>query len=173
MIATQPVHWHAGCCLAVVSTPTYRKHVTWLLPTLVWCHRGHKENTAPELLAACVLWALPSNGFLCHIAPSWRLFVPNNLTVYYLCFLFGDCAFNICSWFHCPSHDCLLFPRCSFSERYHCSLLKAARPKRLTAKVPVDPGVLPSFKVFLPFSKQRGRNYLEWLVLPRFWLFLR
>jgi hypothetical protein len=28
--------------------------------------RGHKENTAAALLAACVLWALPSNGFTCH-----------------------------------------------------------------------------------------------------------
>jgi hypothetical protein len=28
---------------------------------------GHKENTAPVLLAVCVLRALPSNGFTCYI----------------------------------------------------------------------------------------------------------
>jgi hypothetical protein len=28
--------------------------------------REQTENTAPVLLAACVLWALPSNGFTCH-----------------------------------------------------------------------------------------------------------
>jgi hypothetical protein len=27
---------------------------------------GHKENTAAGLLSACVLPALPSNGFTCH-----------------------------------------------------------------------------------------------------------
>jgi hypothetical protein len=30
-------------------------------------HCWHKENTAPVLLAACVLRTLPSNGFTCHI----------------------------------------------------------------------------------------------------------
>jgi hypothetical protein len=59
VIAIQPVHWRAGW--------TYRKHVTWPLPTVVWPHRGYKENTAPVLLAACVLRALPSNRFTSHI----------------------------------------------------------------------------------------------------------
>jgi hypothetical protein len=54
VFAIQAVHWRAGW--------TYRKHVT--LPLLVvWRHRRHKENTAPLLLAAYVLRALPSNGF--------------------------------------------------------------------------------------------------------------
>jgi hypothetical protein len=61
--ATQPVHWRASCCLAVVATRTCRKNVTWPLPTVVWCHRGHKENTAPVLFAACVLRVLLSSGF--------------------------------------------------------------------------------------------------------------
>jgi hypothetical protein len=30
-------------------------------------------------------------------------------------------------------------------------LFKAARPEQLTVKVPVDPSVLPSSKIFLPF----------------------
>jgi hypothetical protein len=32
---------------------------------VVWRHRGHKESTAAILLAASVLWELPSNGFTC------------------------------------------------------------------------------------------------------------
>jgi hypothetical protein len=31
VIATQPVHWHAGCCLATVPGRTYRKHPPALL----------------------------------------------------------------------------------------------------------------------------------------------
>jgi hypothetical protein len=54
-----------------------------------------------------------------------------------------------------------------------CSLLKVACPEQLTVKVPVEPGVLPSSEVFIPFSNRRGRNYVEWPVLPHFWLFLR
>jgi hypothetical protein len=46
--------------------------------------------------------------------------------------------------FRCSSY---FLPRCSFSVRYHCSLLKVARPKRLIAKVPVGPGVSPLSEV--------------------------
>jgi hypothetical protein len=66
VFATQPVHRRAGRCLATVSAGTYRNYVTWPLPTVVWHHRGNKENTVPVLLAACVLRALPSNRFTCH-----------------------------------------------------------------------------------------------------------
>jgi hypothetical protein len=56
VIATQPVHWPAGCCLARTTQKT--RHVTATL-----CYgvtslrmrqiRGHKENTAAVLLTAC------------------------------------------------------------------------------------------------------------------------
>jgi hypothetical protein len=86
----------------------HRRHVTWLLPSVVWCHHtcascadakktllqyccvtsssmcklhGHRENTAPILLAMCVLQMLPSNGFTYHNAPSIRLFILNSLLV--------------------------------------------------------------------------------------------
>jgi hypothetical protein len=58
VFAIKPVDWCAGC--------TYRKLVTWPLLIVMWRHRGHKENTAPVLLAAYVLRALPSNAFTCH-----------------------------------------------------------------------------------------------------------
>jgi hypothetical protein len=58
VLAIQPVYWRPDW--------TYRKHVTWPLLTVVCRHRGHKENTAAILLAACVLRALSSNGFTCH-----------------------------------------------------------------------------------------------------------
>jgi hypothetical protein len=38
--------------------------------------------------------------------------------------------------------------------------------------VPVDPGVSPLSKVFLPFSNRWGQKYLEWPVVPHIWLFL-
>jgi hypothetical protein len=31
--------------------------------------RGHKQNITSVLLAGCVLWALPSNGFTSHSIP--------------------------------------------------------------------------------------------------------
>jgi hypothetical protein len=43
-----------------------------------------------------------------------------------------------------PSFPWAFFSRCSFSNRYHCSLLKCARPKRLPDKFSVNPGVQTS-----------------------------
>jgi hypothetical protein len=80
VIATQPAHWSAGCCLAMVSTRAYRKHITWPLPTLLWRYRVHKENTTPVLLVPCVLQALPSNGFTWHnimIGNAYKSRLPN------------------------------------------------------------------------------------------------
>jgi hypothetical protein len=63
---TQQVHWLPGCCLAMVSAQIYRKHVTGPLSAVACRHRGHKENTIPVFLVACMLWALPRNRFTCH-----------------------------------------------------------------------------------------------------------
>jgi hypothetical protein len=72
VIATQPVHWRAGCCLAMVSAPTYRKHVTWPLPTVMWRQCGHKENIAPVLLAMCVLRAKIQRAMDLMSQSEWR-----------------------------------------------------------------------------------------------------
>jgi hypothetical protein len=111
------------------------KHTKYLLRHWFYC-------------CVCVFRALPRNWFTCHIAPSLRLFVPNSLLV---------CHCSFCSkvMFHLPAklfRFSPLFLWCSFFNCYHCSLLKAARPKQLPARVPVDPGVSPLSCVFFPNS---------------------
>jgi hypothetical protein len=80
VIATQPVHWRADCCLAMVVARTCRKrHVTTTLcyGMMSLCMRklhGYKENTAAVLLAACVLQAFLSNGFICYSSILGKLY---------------------------------------------------------------------------------------------------
>jgi hypothetical protein len=52
--------------------------------------------------------------------------------------------------------------------RSRCSLLKVSRPERLTARVPVDPGVSPSSCVFILFPAVEAKLSIEWPVLPHF-----
>jgi hypothetical protein len=81
----------------------------------------------------CVFRALPRNGSTCHFPPSLRLFVPNSLSVCHPSF---PRSLPVTS--HLPT-SCLDFSlQWLLSSRYHCSLLKATRPKQLPDKVPVD-----------------------------------
>jgi hypothetical protein len=91
----------------------------------------------------------------CHIAPSLKLFILNGPQPYRHFFYSEGCA-----WFHLPSQGSV-FPRCLLSNHSHCSLLKAAHPKRLPDKVPVCPGLSQSSC----FSNWWRQNYLEWPVL--------
>jgi hypothetical protein len=47
-------------------------------------------------------------------------------------------------------------PRCLFSKRYHCSVLKAARPNRFPGRVPLVQ-VLAIIQSFFFFSKRRAK----------------
>jgi hypothetical protein len=77
VIATQPVHWRAGWCLATVSARTYRKHPPASLPLLsdvtanaltclarciVKVRARTTENTASLLLDACLQLHFPAVG---------------------------------------------------------------------------------------------------------------
>jgi hypothetical protein len=75
-----------------------------------------------------------------------------------------------CSFCHFPLAR--FFLRWLLSNRYHRSLLKSARPERLSDKVRLNPGASSSAKP-IPCPQQWGPNCPKWPILPYFRLLLR
>jgi hypothetical protein len=71
-------HVIATLCFDVIThaqaARTQRKHCSSIVVTSLSMRKlhGHKENTAPVLLAVCALRALPSNGFTCRNKINWK-----------------------------------------------------------------------------------------------------
>jgi hypothetical protein len=67
---------HSACAICANKKNT---HFTWPLPTVLWCHRGHKENAASPIVACAYFGrGLEMTSFYCcvleHIygAVAWQ-----------------------------------------------------------------------------------------------------
>jgi hypothetical protein len=99
-----------------------------------------------------------------HIAPSLRLFIPNDLQAYCNLFFSEGCACNVCDRFHLPSCGSG-FPWCLLSNRSCCSTFKGMGSLTRQQSVQV-------FHYHPTFTNRWGKKYLGWPVLLHLLLLL-